>query len=801
MKAMSKKHKIVAREVTIGWPEEMRRTVPGYVLDDGILLLEREKNAHGNYIGCTGMDGMLTETSRLFYPVKENDEIIAFEEIREPEQSRSGTLSEQQQKYFKGSKVRDAAGNLYPVYHGSGTRITQFLPDYTGRGQDQYGSGFYFTTSKEEAEGYTTAQLPGQAGEKLDKPGGMDAPNIVTTYIRIENPIIVNGNENGNLSHITLSGAQSYEILRRLPTLYNSLEDETTSNPLGDHFEEMWEESFESSEDYEPYIKRLAHEYYDDVDMRKLDILFADYPTEFRNALRDVLGYDGIIVNFEDRTHVIVWFPEQVKDIQNLSPKETPYLMDEAQEVSESPEKEVAIAVNQNSTPAKPRRESSYRYESKRVTWLDDEIIVEYFDDMSLRDIYSASGNMDVVADYLKNNQIPAPTLAGQTEFEAEAYALAAEIDAFAEDVDPFGVIDSEETPEERIAEVVKSILKRQTGPMREYLYGFEDEPRALALADRLRALTGENIASSKKTIYVCSPLAGQIQQNIQNARQYSKFVAKQGAVPVAPHITELFDDSLPEERTMGLEYGIDLLKKADELWVFGNTISNGMQAEIEYATEHSISIYQVDTITFSIEPYIRPEKVIDGYKVIAESRTMAFGYSAEKEPHLQLWTIHDGTYSEYGNADYYTVNYYGLLQNAHGLDTDKVWQRLDDAGYHDYIYTKDQTHLEAAACAKAEHDVRVLHAQLLAQAPEEILENAYHYATLQDISIKVQAQISSEQMEPPQLEHIARSGITGYYNEWLRSDYSSIDNLLENTNLHEMHTHVPAMDEYEPVF
>ena len=240
------------------------------------------------------------------------------------------TLSQSQEEFFKNSKIRNEESLLIPVYHGSGTHITQFSPEYTGQGNDQYGSGFYFTTSAELAKGYTTARIRGENGTWLEKLGGEDEPNVISAYINLENPIVIDGQENDNLSHICLTAEQSYEIVKRLPSMYHPIgSDDIEPNPLEDCFEVLWEVELETKEAFEPYIEQYASEFLSDADLRKLDMLFAKYPTEFRNAIRDVLGYDGVIVNFKEKTHVIAWFPEQIKDIRNREPKYTPFLMDD----------------------------------------------------------------------------------------------------------------------------------------------------------------------------------------------------------------------------------------------------------------------------------------------------------------------------------------------------------------------------------------------------------------------------------------------------------------------------------------
>ena len=62
-------------------------------------------------------------------------------------------LSEQQREYFKDSKVRDAEGNLRPMYQGGTGSFTVF-DRKKSKGSNLYGRGFYFTDSKTHAGQY-----------------------------------------------------------------------------------------------------------------------------------------------------------------------------------------------------------------------------------------------------------------------------------------------------------------------------------------------------------------------------------------------------------------------------------------------------------------------------------------------------------------------------------------------------------------------------------------------------------------------------------------------------------------------
>ena len=85
--------------------------------------------------------------------------------------------------------------------------------------------------------------------------------------------------------------------------------------------------------------------------------------------------------------------------------------------------------------------------------------------------------------------------------------------------------------------------------------------------------------------MYICSPYSsGNIEQNIKNARKYSRFAVDKGAIPIAPHL--LFPQFMSEktERELAMFMNKVLITKCSELWVFGNSYTAGMNAEIIYA-------------------------------------------------------------------------------------------------------------------------------------------------------------------------------------------------------------------------
>jgi len=87
--------------------------------------------------------------------------------------------------------------------------------------------------------------------------------------------------------------------------------------------------------------------------------------------------------------------------------------------------------------------------------------------------------------------------------------------------------------------------------------------------------------------VYICSPYTGDVKNNAAAARRYSRFAVETGYIPIAPHLLfpQFLNDNNPKERELGLFFGNAILSKCAEMWVFGERISEGMEAEIKRAT------------------------------------------------------------------------------------------------------------------------------------------------------------------------------------------------------------------------
>ena len=134
---------------------------------------------------------------------------------------------------------------------------------------------------------------------------------------------------------------------------------------------------------------------------------------------------------------------------------------------------------------------------------------------------------------------------------------------------------------------------------------GYADPTAYQALTSVLREEKAKTRAANRPLVFICSPYAGDVKQNVKNARRYSRFAVEQGAIPVTPHLlyTQFMDDNDKAERELGLLFGKVLLSKCDEVWVFGNKLSSGMKQETVKARTWGkpVKYFDADSLTFAL--------------------------------------------------------------------------------------------------------------------------------------------------------------------------------------------------------
>ena len=101
---------------------------------------------------------------------------------------------------------------------------------------------------------------------------------------------------------------------------------------------------------------------------------------------------------------------------------------------------------------------------------------------------------------------------------------------------------------------------------------------------------------TERKLVYIASPYAGDVKENILAAQNACRYAMAQGAVPIAVHLMypQILDDSSPGDREAGLQMGIRVLKACDELWLCGGRISAGMQRELDAAVQLGIPVRRI---------------------------------------------------------------------------------------------------------------------------------------------------------------------------------------------------------------
>lgn len=89
----------------------------------------------------------------------------------------------------------------------------------------------------------------------------------------------------------------------------------------------------------------------------------------------------------------------------------------------------------------------------------------------------------------------------------------------------------------------------------------------------------------NRRKVYVASRYAEDVGRNTAAAITYCRRVISEGYMPVASHLLypQILNDNDPNERDLGLLFGLALLRMCDEVWVFGS-VSPGVAQEIEEA-------------------------------------------------------------------------------------------------------------------------------------------------------------------------------------------------------------------------
>ena len=100
---------------------------------------------------------------------------------------------------------------------------------------------------------------------------------------------------------------------------------------------------------------------------------------------------------------------------------------------------------------------------------------------------------------------------------------------------------------------------------------------------------------SGPKLVYICAPLRGNVEKNIEFARQKAQEVFQTGDIPVCPHLMfpPIADPDNAEQDQAAREMGLRLVASCHRLNVYGPNLTDGMLAEIQQATLLGIEVRQ----------------------------------------------------------------------------------------------------------------------------------------------------------------------------------------------------------------
>ena len=98
-----------------------------------------------------------------------------------------------------------------------------------------------------------------------------------------------------------------------------------------------------------------------------------------------------------------------------------------------------------------------------------------------------------------------------------------------------------------------------------------------------------------KKTVFIGHPIGGNIKGNIEKVLKICAEAHTKNIIPVAPYLISLqyLNDEVIEDRELGMDANHECFRRryVDELWLFGDRISAGMEKEILLAKEMDILI------------------------------------------------------------------------------------------------------------------------------------------------------------------------------------------------------------------
>lgn len=186
-------------------------------------------------------------------------------------------------------------------YHGAPCSIDTFDFKFTGHGTDQHGAGFYFISDRNAASAFC------DENEVTRRAGLSSSPTIHKVKLSIENPL-----DTSKIGGLTF--AQAKAIISRVPNVEEKMWD----------FYDLGSMSLDAALND---AARMCSQFHDGELIRRINALsYTFYGNEnireLNHALKDVLGYDGVIHKEDKDVIMVAWFPDQIEIVQRIKYKD-----------------------------------------------------------------------------------------------------------------------------------------------------------------------------------------------------------------------------------------------------------------------------------------------------------------------------------------------------------------------------------------------------------------------------------------------------------------------------------------------
>ena len=111
---------------------------------------------------------------------------------------------------------------------------------------------------------------------------------------------------------------------------------------------------------------------------------------------------------------------------------------------------------------------------------------------------------------------------------------------------------------------------------------GYQDPTPYMAIM----AAEGNTRPPFMPLVYICSPYRSDPDANMERTRKFCRFALDHGQIPLAATLMfpQFMNDEDPAERELAIFMDIVLMGKCHEVWVLGDTVSEGMAEEISRA-------------------------------------------------------------------------------------------------------------------------------------------------------------------------------------------------------------------------